>query len=491
VRIFSALEYLILGGYLLLVASLGASFYRRKSTARDYFLGGRSMSWLPVGISIVAADLSAITLMGVPGWAFRNDLQLAWTFLSPVLAAPLMILIFIPFYSSLNLYTAYEYLERRFNLGVRLVASGLFQFLRLVHVAIALYAPSLALSLVTGLPVLQCVLMIGAVTTVYTSFGGVKAVIWTDVIQFFTICLGVTVMFWVALRQIDGGIAAVVTLARDGGRLHFWNPTLDPRSTMALWPCLLGGTMLTLASLSTDQALLQRLFTTKSKRDARQSIIANAFLTTPLLLLLSALGIVLYAFYRQHPEELRGLPNGDAILAFFAVQHLPRAISALVIAAIFAASMAVMSAGINSLSTAFTVDFYQRLIHPGATAQHYVRFGRTATAVWGLLATVLALFMNRLGALAIAYAKVSSLVAGPMLGIFLLGMLTRRATPAGTLAGAALGAAVASLTDISFYYHVLVGVAVTLIAGWFASRFTAPPAPAQIEGLVLAAALED
>ena len=151
--------------------------------------------------------------------------------------------------------------------------------------------------------------------------------------------------------------------------------------------------------------------------------------------------------------------------------------------------------GLNSLSTASTVDFYQRLFHPGATAQHYVRFGRTAIAIWGLLATVIALFMNRLGALAIAYAKVSSLVAGPMLGILLLGMLTRRTTPTGTLASAALGAmavgAVASLTDISFYYHVLVGVAVTLIAGWFASRFTTPPAPAQIEGLVLAAALED
>jgi SSS family solute:Na+ symporter len=204
---------------------------------------------------------------------------------------------------------------------------------------------------------------------------------------------------------------------------------------------------------------------------------------------------VLFAFYRQHPDEVKSLPNADAILPYFAVQHLPRAVSALVIAAIFAASMAVMSAGINSLSTAATADFYQRLIRPTSMPQDYVRFGRAATLAWGVLATVLALFTGRLGSLVIAYAKVSSLVAGPMLAIFLLGMLTRRATPGGTLAGAAAGAlgvaAVASLTTISFYYHALIGAAITIMAGWLASWFTAPPAPAQIRGLVLAAALEE
>lgn len=493
-RRFSVSEYAVLGAYLLLVAGLGASFYRRKATARDYFLGGRSMSWLPVGISIVAADLSAITLMGVPGWAFRYDLQLTWTYYGTLLAAGPMIWIFVPFYSGLQLYTAYEYLERRFNVAVRLLASALFQFLRLVHVAVALYGPSLALNLVTGLPVAQCVLLIGAITTVYTSFGGVKAVIWTDVIQFVTICSGIGLMFWAALHQIDGGIPAVTTLARDAGRLKIWDPTLNPTEELAFWPCLLGGAILSLSGLSTDQALLQRLFTTKSRRDATQSIIANAVLTVPLLFLLCGLGIVLFAFYQQHPEELKSLPNPDAILPYFAVQHLPGAIAALVVAAIFAASMAVMSAGINSLSTAATADFYQRLFQPAAAPEQYVRFGRAATVAWGVLATLMALFMGRLGALVLAYAKVNSLVAGPMLGIFLLGMLTRRATSGGTLAGAAAGAAavaaVASLTSVSFYYHALIGTAVTVSAGWLASWLTAPPVPAQIKGLVLAAAQE-
>src|SRR5258706_171558 len=176
----------------------------------------------------------------------------------------------------------------------------------------------------------------GGITSLYTTFGGMKAVIWTDVLQSLTIWLGIGLMLWAALSQIDGGIAEVERLARKGGRLRFWNPSFNPSDTLALWPCLVGGTVLNLAALPTDQAL------------------------------------------------------------------------------------------INSLSTATTVDFYQRLLRPKAPAEHYARFGRMATAAWGIVATGLALFMDRLGDLVLAYSKVSSLVAGPMLGIFLLGMLTRR-----------------------------------------------------------------
>ena len=427
--------------------------------------------------------------MGVPGWSFGHDLGLAWTYLGPILAAPLVIGIFVPFYSGLRLYTAYEYLERRFDVSVRLVVSGLFQFLRVIHVAIAIYAPSLALSLVTGLPVWQCVFVIGVLTTIYTSFGGVKAVIWTDVIQFATIWVGVGLILVSALSRIDGGLGAVYRMAHEAGRLKFWNPSLNPAEATALWPCLIGGMTLNLATLTTDQALIQRLFTTRSQRDARRSILVNGFLQAPLLLLLSGVGIVLFAFYRQHPGQLAGLSTADAIVPFFAMEHLPRAVPALVVAAIFAASMAVMSAGINSLSTATTVDFYQRLLRPDAAPEHLARFGRAATAFWGVTGTLLALFMGHLGSIVLAYSRVNSVVAGPMLGIFLLGMLTRRATACGVLVGAAAGslavAVVAALTGVSFFYYSVVGVAVTLAAGWVASLFTSRVEPAKLEGLVL------
>src|SRR5437667_5635164 len=173
---FALLDYLVVIGYLCAIAAFGSSFYRRKTTAEEYFLGGRSMSWLPAGISIIAADLSAITIMGTPAWNYKHNLELVWSAFGYPLMAPLVIFVFVPFYSKLNLYTAYEYLERRFSLSVRLVGSILFQLLRVAHVSIALYAPSLVISFVTGLRVWECIFFMGAVTTLYTALGGIKAV---------------------------------------------------------------------------------------------------------------------------------------------------------------------------------------------------------------------------------------------------------------------------------------------------------------------------
>ena len=161
---FTNLDYAVVIIYLLGIAALGSSFYRRNSTAKDYFLGGKSFSWIPAGISIVAADMSAITVMGTPGWSYAHNLQLIWYSMGYLVTAPIVILVFIPFYARLNLFTAYEYLERRFNVRVRLVTSALFQILRGTHVAIALYAPSLVVNLVTGIPVWQCILYMGALS---------------------------------------------------------------------------------------------------------------------------------------------------------------------------------------------------------------------------------------------------------------------------------------------------------------------------------------
>ena len=484
----STLDYAVVLGYLLVIASLGSSFYRRKSTAKEYFLGGRSMSWLPVGISIIAADLSAITVMGTPAWTFRHNLELSWSSFGYPLMAPVVILVFVPFYSKLNLYTAYEYLERRFNLPVRLLTSLLFLALRSVHVALVIYAPSLVIHLVTGLPDWQCILAMGLFTTVYTTLGGMKAVIWTDVIQFFTVTIGVSVIFYTALNSIDGGVAVAYKTALEAGRLKFLNFSTDPSELTSLWACLFGGAVLCMAPLTTDQAILQRMFTTKSAQDCRQSILLQSAIVIPVAFLLYSSGAALYAFYHFHPERLAGLVNDDALLPMFAMRELPAGVSGLIIAAIFAASMAVMSAGINSLTTASTVDFYQRVFRPAETPEHYAKFGRWGTVGWGALVTFLALFAGRLGALALAYNRVSSIISGPLLGIFLLATLTRRTTASGALAGAVTGMAavwtVSSNTNWSFFWFGPVGVIATVAAGYAASLFMAPPPPEKIIGLV-------
>ncbi len=488
-RQFSTIDYLMVISYMIGIAALGSSFYRRRSTARDYFLGGRTFSWLPAGISIVAADMSAITLMGSTGWAYKHNLQLAWMLCGYVLTAPVAIFVFVPFFSRLNLYTAYEYLERRFGLSVRLLASALFQLLRGGHVAIAIYGPALVINLLTGIPVWKCILLMGAFATFYTTLGGMKAVIWTDVIQFCTVVTGLTVISWTAIGHIPGGVTTIYDVARETGKLDALNLSTDPTELTSLWACLIGGCFLTLAPLATDQAVLQRMFTTRSPKDCRQSVLLQAVINPQVGVLLYLVGITLFVFYRLNQGRLTGLNDADAILPFFAVHELPVGISGLVIAAIFAASMTVMSAGINALTTATTVDFYQRLFRPNLASEHYAIVGRVGTLAWGVAVTCLALFAHHLGDLAIAYNRLSSLVSGPLLGVFLLGMTTRRATSRGALLGATAG--IAAVTGVllasrwSFFYHGPVGLLVTVAAGYVASLFMAPPAPQATNGLVM------
>jgi SSS family transporter len=491
VKGFSTLDYVAVLAYLIAIAAFGSSFYRRNSSAREYFLGSRSISWLPAGISIIAADLSAISVMGAPAWSYKNNLELVCISLGYPLVAPLVILVFVPFYSRLNLYTAYEYLERRFGLGVRLLTSGLFQILRSWHVAVAVYGPALVINMVTGLPVWACVLIMGLFTTFYTTLGGIKAVIWTDVIQFVTVTTGILLILFTALGQIPGGVSQAWATAQAAGKLSIVNTSFDPTQLTTIWSCLAGGAILSLAPLTTDQAILQRLFTTKSVKDCRQSVILQSILIVPITMLLYIVGVVLFAFYSAYPGRLQGLPSNNAILPMFTVTELPSGISGLVIAAIFAASMAVMSAGINSLTTATTVDFYQRVFRPDQTQEHYARVGRAGTLAWGCLVTLLALLAERAGDLATAYTRVSSVLSGPMLGIFLLGIMTRRATSTGTLAGATIGGAtviaVMAWTSWSFFYLGIIGVATTVLCGLAVSMLTPAPEKVHIEGLVIGA----
>ena len=273
------------------------------------------------------------------------------------------------------------------------------------------------------------------------------------------------------------------------GRLKTFNFSTNPNELTSIWAAVLGGIVLCMAPLTTDQAVLQRLFTTKSSQDCRRSLILQALLVVPITVLLFLLGVALYVFYHFHPDQLTGLRQADAIVPLFAVRELPAGISGLVVASIFSASIAVMSAGINALTTASTIDFYQRVVRPNAPSTHYGVIGRIGTVCWGTIATGLALFADRLGDLALAYNRVSSVLSGPMLGIFLLATMTRRASARGVLLGAIVGGIVirevSSNTGWSFFYYGPIGVLVTVGVGYGASLFMQAPPDDKIRGLVV------
>lgn len=485
---FTTLDWLVVGVYVIAVTTIGSLFYRKGSSAKDFFLGGRTMKAIPVAISLVAADMSAISYMGTPAWSFQFNLELFWVNLSYLAVVPIVMFLFLPFYMRLNLYTGYEYLERRFDLKTRLMASGLFLLMRGSHVAIAIYAPSIILSLLTGLPLYVSVLVMGVFTTIYTTLGGMKAVVWTDVMQFTILISGMVAVFWLALSRIPGGLHTVYNVAGHAGRLHFWNFSLDPDQLTAFWPAIFGGGAMVLSTLGTDQAYLQRYFSTKSLKEGRRSVLMDGLIIMPVALMLFLLGDVLYVFYHFHPSHLQGLPNKDALLPFFVLRELGGIFSGLVIASIFASSMAVMSAGINALTTATTVDFYRRWLRPGREDSHYVRIGRLGTAGWGTLCTLGALFADRLGPLINAFNKINAFLGGPLLGIFLLGMLSKRAKGTPSVIGGVVALTVVAVlnwtTKISFFYHAIIGVVITFAVGHLLSLWGPTPSHEKLAGLV-------
>lgn len=485
---FGFTDWLILGGYIITISTIGSLFYRKKATAGDFFLGGRKMTAIPVAISLVAADMSAISYMGAPAWTYQHNLELVWSTWSYLFVAPVVMYLFMPFYSRFKLYTAYEYLERRFDLKTRLLGSALFLLLRGSHIAIVIYAPSLILSVIAGLPLTTCILIMGLCTTAYTSLGGMKAVIWTDVIQFSILITGLVAVWWLSVRSVPGGVHTVFSIASAAGRLHLFNFSLDLTQVTTFWSAAIGGGFMALSTLATDQAYLQRYFTTRSLAEGRRSILLDAIILVPVSLVLYSVGPVLYTFYRFNPGALHGLPSTDAILPFFVVNQIGGWLAGVIIASIFAASMAVMSAGINALTTATTVDFYKRLFRPNCSDTEAVMAGRIGTILWGAAATLAALFANRLGPIINAFNMINSFLGGPILGIFLLGMLTRRARGTDALLGGAAGLCSVSLlawkTDVSFFFYAIVGTVVTFGFGWLLSLRQHAPNIANLTGLV-------
>ena len=485
---FTKLDWAIVGGYLVVVGALGSMFYRRRSSAPDYFLSGRKMKALPVAISLVAADLSAISYMGLPAWAFARNIELFLSTFSCIFVAPVVMYLFMPFYSRFKLFTGYQYLERRFDLKTRSLAASLFLLTRGSHVAIVIYAPSLALAVISGFPLYGCVLIMGILTTAYTTLGGMKAVIWTDVLQFSILVLGMGTILYLSVSRIPAGLSTIINVARESGKLHLFNFSMDPSQLTSVWAMLIGGSFMVLSTWGTDQAYLQRYFTTKSLKDSRRSVLLDALIAIPVGLVLYLIGTVLYVYYHFSPDHLRGLPTADAILPFFVVHEMGGAFSGLVIASIIAASMAVLSAGINSLTTVTCVDFYQRLFHRDANDARLVLVGRLGTIGWGLTATVGALFVGRLGSVVNAFNLINSLLGGPILGIFLLGMLTRRAKGTGAVVGAAVGLLSVMLlqfkSPLSFYYFALIGSVVSFGIGYLVSMIGPAPDQEKLRGLV-------
>jgi len=483
-------DWAILALYLIGMVLLGSRYSRKTHQTKDYYLAGRSMSWIPVGLSTVAALISGNTYLGLPSEVRGHGLAFLFLPLSIFFAVPFALRIFLPFYQQLQVTSAYEYLEKRFDVRVRCLASAMFVLWRLVWIAMIVYVPALAFSAVTGAPMLYTIVVLGSLTTLYTTLGGIEGVIWTDVVQFFVMFGGTILAIGLIASRLEGGLTTIWQTAAAAGRTEWLNLSWDPRVRMTLWGAVLGGSFANLAYLGVDQVVVQRYLTARSFQDARRSIILSSAGTWVVVLPLALLGLALFSFYRIHPGELPAGMTDDKVFPYFVASRFPVGLSGLLIAAICAATMSSLSSGINAITTAVDLDFYRRLFgkssgSPNEQRTAQVRLARRISLLTGGLATFLACFVGRLGTIIEIALRVIDGFTGPLLGLFLLGMFSKRANASGACFGSCLGLLVTTYvnfwSDLSFTWYPVVGCVTTVLGGTLFSGLGKNSGPAALQ----------
>jgi solute:Na+ symporter, SSS family len=487
---FGGIDYAVLVAYLLGMVGVGVYFMNRMKDTDDFFRGGQQMAWWAAGCSIFATMLSSITFMSIPAKAFAQDWVYALGNLLILAVAPVAVYLALPFFRRIDATSAYEYLELRFNRAVRLFASGLFTLFHTFRMAIVMSLAGLALAVVTPLSPSQSVILMGLLSILYCTLGGVEAVIWTDTIQTAVLLGGAMLCLVLMVLGSDGGLTGAVATAAAGGKLHAWNLHLDPTSAnLALWVVILGGLGQNFSSYTSDQAVVQRYMTTPDERRAATSIWLAAGLAVVATLLFFSLGSGLYAFYRAHPEKLDPTFTTDQIFPLFILHETFPGVAGLIVAGIFAAAQSTVSTSMNSTATTLVTDFLRPC---GACRSEagYLRMARGLTIFFGLLGTLLGLMFvdPSIRSLFDSFVKVVGIFMGVLGGLFALGMLTRTASGpgafAGVLGGAAVMFALPFVSPINGYLYPAIGILACFVIGFLAS-LVLPARPRDLTGLTV------
>lgn len=440
---FGALDNLIVLLYLVAVITIGGYFYRGQLNLKDYFLAGRSMNWMVVTLSIFATGFSAVGFIGSPGVAFKENLLLLTAMFNMPLVALIILYVLMPFFYNLRLYTPYEYLERRFDLKTRTLASGLFLLMRGFLIATGMYATAILISETLGTNLVATCLGLGIVATVYTVLGGIKAVMINDNLHFFIINTGAVIAFVIILSNIDGGISTVYREATASGHLRLFDWSFNLYGTAYdSWNCIFGLFFANLVLFGVDQTVMQRNLTSRTNEDNRRAIIFTPIVCVPLSALFYFLGTALYVYYLQHPAQVDPDIAGDRVFIHYILTSMPAGLKGLLVVSIFAAALSTIDSALNSLSTVTSIDFVKRFRQGAADEEPSIGWARVLTLLWGILGTGLAGFWAATGGLSSVLESsinILSFYGGPLLGIFLAGMLFRRFTANGAFFGSLAG----------------------------------------------------
>ena len=427
-RLMNGIDATIIIVYLLAMVGVGMGFMRRNKSADDYFRGGGRLPWWVVSLSIYATLFSSITFLSIPALTYHSDCRYFFKTLGILVLVPIVVKYYLPFFRKLNLTSAYEYLEVRFNLGCRLFASAAFVLFMIARTAVVAYLPSVAIAAVTGIDVNLAIVIVTLITIVYCTIGGVEAVVWSDFVQS-VILIGSTVAIYAYLVcGTDGGLSGFVAKGLEAGKFKMMDFGWDWAQPV-LWVAVVGGIVENLASYTSDQCVVQRYMTCRDEVGAAKSIKLNGVLSFVNCFVFFTLGVALWTFYQSHADKIPTLAKQDQIFPWFIAHELPVGFSGLVLAAVAAATMSTLSANLNSAATAITTDFYKRLVcrRGVRTASEEDRktllCGKVSTVVIGLLGGALALVLANMeiGSIYDVFLKFLGVLTGGLACLFLMG----------------------------------------------------------------------
>src|SRR6201988_4545597 len=457
--------------YLVDITLFGAHFRRGQNNLRDYFLGGRTAPWWAIACSIVATETSTLTIISTPGIAFGGNLGFLQIVLGYLVARVILCAVLVPQYFQGEFYTAYQLLEKRFGTRMRSAAAVVFLVTRALAEGVRISAIGKVVSVAFGTGERISILIIALLTLFYTFEGGMRAVIWTDVIQFALYITGSVAAFLLLLHKIPGGWTEVTRgAAAAGGKLTIFDFAFSLTKSYTFGAGVLGGAFLTMASHGTDQTLVQRLLAARNERDSKTALLASGVSVFTQFALFLVIGVMLFVF-AQHGGLQNPGSDPDRLYPQFVVHHLPAGLTGLALASIFAMAMSNASGSLNSLASSSMIDIGKRRIDQGAQP---LRHSRIMTIVWGVILALLGLI--HWGPVLVAGLTIASITYGALLGVFLLGTWNRHSNETGALVGFVTGLATLiaakRLTPLAWTWYVLVGTIVTFAVGAIASEFT-------------------
>lgn len=485
--------------YLAGVVALGTWCGRGLRDTRDYFLGSRNVAWWGIGMSIVATETSALTMIAVPAMAYGDNVAFVQMVFGYVLARIVLAIVMVPYYFRGEIYSPYQLFDRAFGRGARQTAGGLFLLSETLAAGVRVYVACIPLQLVLGISVLPAILLFIGLSLVYTYIGGVKAVIWTDAVQF---CLfvagGLFVLLYIPSR-LEGGWIGALGEAAAAGKLHWLNTEFSLHPPFNLWMGIIGGTVLGLSSHGAEQLIVQRVLTCGTVAEGRKALMFSAVVILPLFCIFLLAGTMLWAFYQAHPFQIAlpevtpgsGIQANDFVLPIFIITEMPHVLRGLLIVAILSAAMSSVSSALSALASVSTMDFLKPLVREERSERSWLRIGKISTLLWAVALVGVAYWSREKSFVLNVAFSLRGLTSGALLGGLALAVFGRRGRSTPVVGGmlAALGTMTAIHLlprlewtgelwrawvgpEIFWPWYTLIGATVCLVVAWSLSRTT-------------------